>query len=222
MNNNTNNTNNTSNTNNIVEFENITEEYVNQIEEEKEKHSFEEILKNMKEQNYIPNYFPVNVSTLWDKIRGYRTKSCMLVYDDFSSFLNNPNKKDYSSSATIKSLIKNNVEFKITDIFSFSPESKEYFDGLAKEMGIDSYKSLDLVFFEIKHPKRQRFSWNRKVNNFANQVVFSKLWKEISDEADKEYLIKFGNDYVNGKMLFLKEMTIIANDITNKQKEKDN
>ena len=40
-----NNTNNTSNTNNIVEFENITEEYVTKIEEEKEKHSFEEILK---------------------------------------------------------------------------------------------------------------------------------------------------------------------------------
>ena len=146
----------------------------------------------------------------------------MLVYDDFSSFLNNPNNKDYSSSATIKSLIKNNVEFKITDMFSFSPESKEYFDRLAKEMNIDSYKPLNLVFFEIKHPKRQRFSWNKKVNNFANQLVFSKLWKTVSDEADKEYLIKFGNDYVNGKMLFLKEMTIIANDITKKQKEKDN
>lgn len=216
-----NNTNNTSNTNNIVEFENITEEYVNKIEEKREDTSFEEILKNMKEQNYIPNYFPVNVSTLWDKIRGYRTKSCMLVYDDLSSCLNsNPRNPDYSSSATIKSLIKNNVKFKITDVLGFTPESKEYFDGLAKEMGIDSYKSLNLVFFEIKHPKRQRFSWNRKVNNFTNQVVFSKLWKAVSDEADKEYLIKFGNDYINGKMLFLKEMTIITNDITKKQKRK--
>ena len=218
-----NNTNNTSNTNNIVEFENITEEYVNKIEEKRGDVSFEEILENMKKQNYIPNYFPVNISTFWDKLRGYRTKSCMLVYDDFSSCFNsNPGNGDYSSSATVKSLIKNNVEFKITDVFSFSPESKAYFDGLAKEMGIDSYKSLNLVFFEIKHPKRQRFSWNKKVNNFANQVIFSKLWKQISDEADKEYLIKFGNDYVNGKMLFLKEMTIIANDITKKQKEKDN
>ena len=217
MNNNTN-----TNHNNTINLENVTEEYINKIEEEREKTSFEEILKDMKEQNYIPNYFPVNVSTFWDKIRGYRTKSCMLVYDDFSSRLNGkPGNTDYSSSATVKSLIKNNVEFKITDIFGFSPESKEYFDELAKEMGINSYKPLNLVFFEIKHPKRQRFSWNRKVNNFANQVVFSKLWKQVSDEADKEYLIKFGNDYINGKMLFLKEMTLIANSIIKEQNEKE-
>ena len=222
MNNNINNTDNTNTDNYILDFEDITEEYVNKIEERRGEASFEEILKNMREQNYIPNYFPVNISTFWDKIRGYRTKSCMLVYDDFSSCLNSkPGNPDYSSSATVKSLIKNNVEFKITDVFGFTPESKEYFDGLAKEIGIDSYKSLNLVFFEIKHPKRQRFSWNRKVNNFANQVVFSKLWKQISDEADKEYLIKFGNDYINGKMLFLKEMTIIANDVANKQNEKE-